>query len=221
VLALQTSGTHTVTLVETTSSVLPQPSTTVISITGPSPAQLTIGTTTITANSASAYVIGTQTLFPGGSVVAVSGTTLSLATSATALVVNGHTSTLIYLAPSDLSALPPLIHDSSTLTANAASAYVIGTQTLSPGGPAITVSGTPLSLAPEGTALVVGTSTAAAGTGLGNYIWSGLGGSGTASGTVTGAVVFTGAADTKILPGRGKVAAGIGLAGVLGAVGMV
>ncbi|KAJ9641081.1 hypothetical protein H2201_008016 [Coniosporium apollinis] len=159
------------------------------------------------------------TLVPGGPAITISGTTLSLA-SATALVINGQISTLPHPTPAHTSALPPLVYGSSTTTANSASAYVIGTQTLSPGGPAITVSGTLLGLALDGTALVVRTNTVTEGMGLGGYIWSGLGGSGTASGTTTGPAAFTGAADSRRLHGRGKLPVGIGLAGVLGAVGM-
>lgn len=87
------------------------------------------------------------------------------------------------------------------------------------------MSGTPLSLAPKGTALVVGTSTIAAGTGVGGYIWSGLGGTvtgaGATTGTTTGVAVFTGAAGSMRPLGNGRMAVSIGVAGVLGAVGML
>jgi hypothetical protein len=43
-----------------------------------------------------------------------------------------------------------------TFTANSLSQFLVAGQTLVPGGPAITVSGTPISLAPGATAAVVG-----------------------------------------------------------------
>ena len=122
------------------------------------PPILTLGTQSITANSQSAYVIGHQTLLPGSQII-IAGSTLSLAPSATALVVNGQTSSL---SPQSILATvaPPLITlGPSTLTANHQSAYVVAGQTLSPGGSAITVSGTRLSLASGAQTLVVGTST--------------------------------------------------------------
>lgn len=51
--------------------------------------------------------------------------------------------------------VPIITLQGNTLTANAASAYILGSQTLAPGGAPITVSGTPISLAPSATALFV------------------------------------------------------------------
>ncbi|KAK4983224.1 hypothetical protein LTR50_007344 [Elasticomyces elasticus] len=55
----------------------------------------------------------------------------------------------------------PITVGSATITPNSVSAYVIGSQTLSPGGPAITVSGTRYSLQTSGSAtlLIAGSST--------------------------------------------------------------
>jgi hypothetical protein len=53
-----------------------------------------VGGTTITAGPSGAFTVGGKTLTPGGSVVVVDGTTISLATGGSAAVVNGHTSTL-------------------------------------------------------------------------------------------------------------------------------
>lgn len=50
---------------------------------------------------------------------------------------------------------------SQTITANPFSQFVVGSQTLSPGGPAVTILSTPVSLAAAGTAFVVGSSTIA------------------------------------------------------------
>ncbi len=78
---------------------------------------------------------------------AVSGTPISLAPPATALVIGISTQNLI-----------PLTLGTQTIIPNSQSQYMIGLQTLTPGG-AITVSGTPISLAPSATAIVIGTST--------------------------------------------------------------
>jgi hypothetical protein len=59
------------------------------------------------------------------------------------------------VAPSQLA--PPVIPlPGTTLTANSVSKYVVGTQTLIPGGSAISISGTAVSLVPSATALVIG-----------------------------------------------------------------
>ncbi|MCJ1482272.1 hypothetical protein MMC06_002435 [Schaereria dolodes] len=147
-----------------------------------SPLVITFEGQTITANSASDFIIGTQTLVPGGPGIVVSGTPISLAPSATAVVIGTSTFPLSPSSPSS----EPLVFTfaGQTVTANSASDFVIGTQTLVPGGPAITVSGTPISLAVAGTDVVVGSVTegvgraTSTGGGLGGVIMSGIGGTG-------------------------------------------
>ncbi|MCJ1252994.1 hypothetical protein MMC24_000801 [Lignoscripta atroalba] len=137
----------------------------------PAPAVITIGGSTITANAQSDFVIGTQTLKPGGPAITISGTPVSLAPSASALVIGTSTITLGSI-PS-----PAVITIGvSTITATAQSEFIIGSQTLRPGAPAITVSGTPISLAPSASDVVIGTTTQR----LGDLIMSAFGG---ASGT--------------------------------------
>jgi hypothetical protein len=123
------------------------------------PPIVTIGSSLITANPAGLYFIGTQTLTPGGLAIIVSGTTISLATSGAAFVINGITQTIV-VNPSATPTSPistdlPLILGGTTLTANSAGAYVFDTQSLVPGGAAITVFGTTLSLAPSDAAIIV------------------------------------------------------------------
>ena len=115
---------------------------------------LTLGSQTYTAESNSAYIIDGQILIPGGSAITVSGTRLSLAPSATQFIIG---SSAIILSPGITP--PPITFDSQTFTANALSSYIIDSQTLIPGGPAITISGTRLSLAADGLNAIVGTST--------------------------------------------------------------
>ena len=117
---------------------------------------LTIAGVTVTANSASNYIIGTQTLVPGAPSITVNGALYSLAPSATALVSGSSTIPLT----SGSSDLPNAVTiGGSTYTANSASQYIIGSQTLIPGGPGISVNGVSYSLAPSATALVSGSST--------------------------------------------------------------
>ncbi|KAF1848876.1 uncharacterized protein K460DRAFT_375646 [Cucurbitaria berberidis CBS 394.84] len=138
------------------------------------PPLLTIGSSTLTPNAATQFFIGPgQTLTPGG-VVTVDGTVVSLAPSATFVVIGGSTQMLPTpgSAPAPVASRPPeIVVGGSTITAQPTSGrfgnhidhnepdvgplFVISDQTLSPGGPVITVSGTTLSLAPSGSFIVV------------------------------------------------------------------
>ena len=121
-----------------------------VSSTPTPPPVVNIGASPITANLNSEYVIGSQTLSPAGAPVTVSGTTYSLASHATAIIINGISSAIA--APSQL---PLLNIGSSFITANSNSEYIVGSQTLTPAGTPITVSGTTYSLAPHAAAIVV------------------------------------------------------------------
>lgn len=113
---------------------------------------LTFESLKYSANSAGKYIIDGRTLTPGG-VITKSGTVISLAPSASALVVGGTTQTL-----SPITALPTLTIGSCTYTANPAGQYIINGQTLSAGG-VIIDSGTTISLAPSAAALMIGSVT--------------------------------------------------------------
>lgn len=131
-----------------------------------SPPILTIGGSTVApevVGGSIRYEIGGQTLTPGGSISA-DGTVISLAPGATALVINGVTQAL---NPVIATSLPDVVIGGTTISGidKAGDTYVIGGQTLSPGG-LITVDGTVFSLAPEGTALVVNGVTQVLGTGI-------------------------------------------------------
>lgn len=138
------SGGSTITL----SSPQPQP-----------PNLLTIGETVYTEDSNSNFVVGSQTLVPGGSPITINQTPYSLisAPSGIALIIGFKTS---YLSPMTTKAA--LINiGGSVYAANAASEFIVGSQTLVPGGNAITINHTPYSLfmGPSGEALVIGSST--------------------------------------------------------------
>jgi hypothetical protein len=124
---------------------------------------LVIAGETITANPAYEYIIGTKTLAPGGPAITVSGTTLSLLPSATAVVINGQTTHIAqsyggYYGTTTIA--PLLTWKSHVYTPNAAGYYRLGPgTTLIPGGPPVTVSGTTISLDYSGTAAVFAGST--------------------------------------------------------------
>jgi hypothetical protein len=125
------------------------------------PPVLTIGSETIIANSQTQYIVAGQTLSPGGGAITVSGTTISLAPSATAVVINGVTSTL---APSFgniwTRTAAALTFNNHIYTANRAGYITISPGTvLKPGGEAVTVDGTTLSLEHSGTAVIIQGST--------------------------------------------------------------
>jgi hypothetical protein len=111
---------------------------------------IVVGGTTLTANSQTEFNIGTATLTPGGKVV-VSGTTVSLASDLTAVVVNGHTHT----APNAvITPAPVLTIGGTTFAPTNGPTYVINGQTLTPGG-VITAHDTTIALGPGGSSIVV------------------------------------------------------------------
>lgn len=91
------------------------------------------------------YNLGGKTLIAGAKPIVFSGTTYSLAPQATALVVNGVTSSLRSVQR-DLPRSTPV---SGRLQ------YILGGQTLSPGVHAITISGVAVSLAASGNTIVI------------------------------------------------------------------
>ncbi|OAL49795.1 hypothetical protein IQ07DRAFT_680206 [Pyrenochaeta sp. DS3sAY3a] len=98
-------------------------------------------------------VIGTETFYPGETKT-INGIPVVAPTDGgtTRLVVDG---TTITVPPAGPTGAPVLTVGSNTVTANSQGQYIIGTQTLNPGGSAITVDGTTYSLGPSGTAIVV------------------------------------------------------------------
>jgi uncharacterized protein YodC (DUF2158 family) len=154
----------------------------------PQAATLTINGVIVTPDPASNYIVETQTLKPGGPAITVSGTRISLASGAAAVVVGSETSVLSGIMRTHAGELAHHTSDNPepatltingiTVTANSASNYVVETQTLSPGGPAITVSGTRISLASNAATVVVGTQTSALSKtmGIGDYVWAGIAG---------------------------------------------
>lgn len=122
---------------------------------------LTIGPSSYTPNAQSAYNIDGQTLVPGGSAIIISGTTISLGSSATAIIIGGNTQ---FLQPSPVTdPIPPVTIGPNLILSpdpTVPGEYVIGAQTLIPGGPAAIVDGTAVALDQSGSFLIIdGTST--------------------------------------------------------------
>lgn len=118
------------------------------------PQKITITGKTVTSNSASQYIIGSQTVIPEASGITIDGTFVSLQSSATALVVGPST------RPFAVSQTPDIVTiDGLRFTRGPGSNIVIGKQTITPGASAIMISGTPVSLAADGTAVAIGGTT--------------------------------------------------------------
>ena len=115
---------------------------------------LTFAGSTYSANSVGQFVIGEQTLSPGAAIT-VSGTQISLAAAGNVAVIGSSTE---LLAPNGARTAAMLTFDGSTFTADTSSEFVIGGQTLTPGG-SIKVSGTPISYPTGASAIVIGTKT--------------------------------------------------------------
>ncbi|KAL8849339.1 MAG: hypothetical protein Q9221_005690 [Calogaya cf. arnoldii] len=122
---------------------------------------ITIGNAQITANSASQFIVGGQTLEAGKSPITVSGQIVSIASSGNAVVFGPSTQAFVNPPMVLSTSLPILTIGGSTIAADASSNYVIAGQTIRPGGSAITVHASIISIAPSATALVVGGSTQA------------------------------------------------------------
>ncbi|KAL8779347.1 MAG: hypothetical protein Q9213_006990 [Squamulea squamosa] len=106
------------------------------------------------------YNVGGEKITLGGPAVTVKGVQVSLDASATGLSLGSEN--ILLGSPTQM--IPSLTINHQTVSANSASMYIIEEQTLSPNGPAITVSDTTYSLAESATALLVGSSTISLGT---------------------------------------------------------
>ena len=126
------------------------------------PPIITIGTATLTPNAQSQYVVAGQTLTPDGKPLTISNTIISLAPSATALVVNGETSSISPVSGVIYTKVVPAVlkYNNHIYTVNRAGYIAMGQgTTLIPGGKPVTVNGTILSLEHNGTAVVIQSTT--------------------------------------------------------------
>lgn len=92
------------------------------------------------------YLIGGQTLVPGASAITISGKIISLGSLATAVVIDD--STMIGASPIAAQSIPVITVGTQLVTADSASKYVVGGQTLTQGESAVTISGSVITFAP-------------------------------------------------------------------------
>jgi hypothetical protein len=117
------------------------------------PTAITFGGTVITQVAVPVYKVG-GTDVHAGEVVTISGTVVSAASSGGVLVIGSDTLSIgTPNSPITLSTA------GRQVIVNPTPAFVVDSQTLAAGGPAVTVDGTRLSLAPSATAIVVGSQT--------------------------------------------------------------
>lgn len=115
------------------------------------PATIVVGeVTAIPESSGAYYIVAGQTLSPEGSAIEVAGVTYSLPKSGANVVIDGATS-----IPRASSTLSPVAFGDVTAVPLLAGGYVVASQTLNPGGPAITVSGTAYSLPASGNTVLI------------------------------------------------------------------
>ena len=116
-------------------------------------AELTFDASTFTADAHGDFVVNGQTLKPGG-VIIVNGTAISYAADGADVVIGSKTEFLAFPTGHE----SKITFERSTYTAGAGSNFVIGGQTLMPGG-MITVNGIPISYDADGVDVVVGSET--------------------------------------------------------------
>jgi hypothetical protein len=99
-------------------------------------------------------VIGSET-FTQGQTKTINGVPVVVPADGggTRIVVGGST---VPFNPATTQGLPVLMVGGGTVTANSRGEYVLGSETLKPGGPAITINGNTVSMAPNGMAIVNG-----------------------------------------------------------------
>lgn len=121
------------------------------------PRIFTVGGETITA-APTGFPVAGRLLLPGGPPATISGTVLSL-DSSSHLQIGSSTINLGENAVSTPPTQSIFSVGGQTFTAAPTGFSIAPGTTLSPGGSAVTISGTPISLAPSGSALVIGSST--------------------------------------------------------------
>ena len=117
---------------------------------------ITLGSEPVTASPMSRYVLGGRTLVPGAAAITVSGTPISMPTEGNAVII-GESTVAIPNTPGAV--LPEITLGNRVITANSASQFLLGDQTLAPGAPAITVAapaGAIAAFGPSPKALTVG-----------------------------------------------------------------
>ena len=102
------------------------------------------------------FNVGEQAVRPGGPAVVIAGTPLSLAPSGT-LYLGGSTIQLVQAVPTEAAQHPQLLNVGGKQFVPNPTGFVVAGQSVKPGGPAVNIVGTPVSLAQD-SALYVGSS---------------------------------------------------------------
>ena len=134
---------------------------------------LIFGNQVLVPDRAGGYVLGSQTIFPGRAPITIKGTALSLAPSASELIIGSET-----LTARPVPSFPTVVIQQVPFQTNSASELVIAGQTLVAGAPPISIDGQPVSLAPGESQVVVGSRTKtlySADLGLASLILQGFG----------------------------------------------
>ena len=117
---------------------------------------ITLKSQAITASPMSQYVLGGRTLVPGAAAITISSTPISVPTEGNAVIIGGSTVAIPNTAGP---VLPVITLGNRVITANSASQFLLGDQTLVPGAPAMTVAAPAsaiVAFGPSPTALTVG-----------------------------------------------------------------
>ncbi|KAH0261571.1 hypothetical protein KCU91_g13932, partial [Aureobasidium melanogenum] len=131
------------------------PISTVVPQTSLPPAPVVIGDLTATPVASDTYVIAGQTLNRGGSAVEISGTTYSLPPSASNAVINGQAAPISTIQASPEPPETVVIGGVTAKPESSGAYYLVADQTISPGGPAIEVSGVTYSLPTSGANIMI------------------------------------------------------------------
>ena len=120
------------------SSTLPLPA-------GTTPPIIQLGSQSYTATAGPPqYIIGDTTIMPGGPPGSSSGIPIQIPAGASEILVGSSTIPLVTgpeATGRNGGLLPPVVIGSQTFTANSASEYIIGSQILTPGAPAVVITG--------------------------------------------------------------------------------
>ena len=115
----------------------------------------TAGGQTFTTNPAGGFAAGGTIISAGGQAVTISGTPVSILPGSGGIAVGGSTISL------PVASLPVFTAAGQIFSANPTGGFVAGGNTLNPGGPALTISGTPISLLPNNMGIAISGSTVA------------------------------------------------------------
>ncbi|KAI9814503.1 MAG: hypothetical protein M1826_002250 [Phylliscum demangeonii] len=173
----------------------------------PSGTPLVIGDQTYRTNSATQYIIEGQTLGLGSTITLGTGPSktmidLQTATDGATQVIFGSAVQTIGPSPTPAApglAPPVLTIGDHTYTANAATQYVVAPGlTLTPGGSVVTLGGTPISLGPSASVVVVGSSTETLAAPPRTDVSGGAASGGAATATAAGAAPYTGSTGLRL-----------------------